>query len=152
MTMPVVAILEDDSRRCRAMRDCLQRLLPDAAVTFHESAPEMVTWFRDHQPEVSLISLDFDLPIRRTEDGGLMDYGTGAAVADYLATVPPTCPVIIHTSNAAGASRMLAVLRKSGWPTVRVYPVDDLAWISAAWADEIARLASHGLLDCVPKA
>ena len=146
MPTPVVAILEDDARRCAAMRGCLERLLPGVSVVFHESALDMVAWLGEHQMDVSLISLDFDLPIKRTEDGSLVDFGTGATVADFLATVPPTCPIIVHTSNATGASRMLTALRRAGWPTARVYPADDLAWISGAWADEVNRLASRGLL------
>jgi len=109
---------------------------------FFESALEMVAWLRTHQAEAVLISLDFDLPIERNEDGVLIDNGDGAIVTEYLATVPPTCPIIIHSSNADGAFKMDSTLRAAGWPTVRVYPADDLAWIGDSWIGEVRK---HGV-------
>jgi hypothetical protein len=138
---PVVAILEDNERRGAAMKACLAVALPGVSSIFFESALEMVAWLGTHQAEVILISLDFDLPIKRNEDGTLIDYGDGAIVADYLASVPPTCPIVIHSSNAVGAFRMDTTLRAAGWPTFRVYPADDLAWIDDSWIREIRKRA-----------
>jgi hypothetical protein len=144
---PIVAILEDNAGRCAIMEECLRHVLPAPTAVFFDSAHEMVDWLREHQAEVSLISLDFDLPITRTDEGDLIDYGTGSIVAEYLESVPPTCPVIVHSSNVLGATKMMEGLQRSGWPVVRVYPSDDTAWIDGPWSDEICNYAKRGLLD-----
>ena len=146
MPPPYIAILEDNTDRRTVMQSCLQELLPTHTPIFFDSAHDMVTWLRTHQPEVSLISLDFDLPITRTPDGHLVDYGTGNVVADHLAATPPTCPVIIHSSNATGAFQMAETLRRAGWPTARVHPADDTAWIPGPWLDEIRSYVSRGFI------
>jgi hypothetical protein len=134
---PVIAILEDNDRRCVAMRECLDVEWPHLKPFFFESAFEMVEWLHAQALTVVLISLDFDLPIRRTHEGDLIDYGSGAIVADYLAATRPTCPILIHSSNEVGASQMQTVLRAAGWSTTRVYPAGDLAWIGDAWASAL---------------
>jgi hypothetical protein len=100
----------------------------------------MIAWLRTHYDEVGLLSLDHDLPIRRTDDGQLEDLGTGQLVAEFLSTMSPTCPVIVHSSNADGARRIVQSLRSGGWRVVRVYPFDDTRWIHDVWSNEIRRL------------
>ena len=90
----VVAILEDDPARIAAMRACLDELLPGAAAAFFEDAMQMIAWLGRHLGDVVLISLDHDLPLR-ADRGRTVDCGTGRQVADYLASVPPICPVIV---------------------------------------------------------
>ena len=91
-----------------------------------------------------LVSLDHDLPLRQTRGGVVVDAGTGRMVADHLAGLPPTCPVIVHTSNENFAPGMTRVLRDAGWPHRRVYPCDEHRWVRTAWADEIRRLIRDG--------
>ena len=55
-------------------------------------------------------------------------------------TQPPTCPVIIHTSNATAGDGMYFALRRADWPTFRVYPEDHHGWIAGTWLDQIREL------------
>ncbi len=133
-----MAILEDNEDRIAGMRDCLARLTPNLKVIFFENAAEMIDWLGGCLGSVVLLSLDHDLPARN-RDGRSIDCGTGRQVVDYLATLPPTCPVIVHSSNEHCAAGMFFALLDSGWPCVRVYPCDDTAWIAGAWAQEVKR-------------
>jgi hypothetical protein len=139
-----VAILEDDPARVAAMRPHLAAALPNATPVFFEAAAAMIAWLDQHLGEVVLISLDHDLPIRRDADDSAIDCGTGREVADHLAALPPTCPVIVHSSNAPCAAGMVEVLTKAGWPTARVLPYDDLAWVEDDWAARIRQFVREG--------
>ena len=122
------------------MSAVLHDLLPAAHPVFFEDAPTMLAWLGKHLGEIDLISLDHDLPIRRDVENRVIDCGTGRQVADWLAAVPPTCPVIVHTSNEPCAAGMMAVLDEAGWPCRRVYPCDDLAWVGDVWAGAVREL------------
>ena len=139
----IVAILEDDAGRINEMRACLPAVLPGADVVFFENAQEMIDWLPGHLGEVVLISLDHDLPLRDGE-GRSVDCGTGREVADFLASLPPTCPVIIHSSNEFCAPGMVFALKDAGWPHSRVRPLDELDWVRRDWADRIARYVRDG--------
>jgi hypothetical protein len=139
----VVAILEDDPNRIAAMRICLAETLPGIEVIFFEDARKITDWLSEHLGEIVMISLDHDLPLR-DQEGNANDCGTGRQVADYLASFPPTCPVIVHSSNNNCAPGMFFALKDAGWPVSRVYPSDDTAWIAASWATEIRRLIDGG--------
>src|SRR5687767_6885449 len=104
---------------------------------------DMVTWLGEHIADVVLISLDHDLPVHAVRDGVAIDCGDGRIVADHLATLPPTCPVIVHSSNDTCAFGMVRVLRDAEWPLRRVYPHDDNAWVKPAWSDEVRALLSR---------
>ena len=143
-----VAILEDDAARIAKMRERLADLLPRHEHVFFDSAIEMIAWLRDHLADVALISLDHDLPLHATRDGAEIDCGNGRLVADYLATLPATCPLIVHSSNDHFAPGMVRVLRDAGWPLRRVYPHDGTAWVSKAWADELHTFIRNGYLNC----
>ena len=134
----VVAILEDNAARIVAMRACLADVLPDATLHFFDSAQQMVAWLSERLLEVDLLSLDHDLPLRR-EDGKSIDCGNGRQVVDYLASMPPTCPVIVHSSNDPCAAAMFYDLKHAGWPCSRVYPCDGEAWIAEAWMEQVRR-------------
>jgi hypothetical protein len=114
-----IAILEDDSARVRVMQECLELLLPDFQSAIFEAAPKMIAWLADHLADAALISLDHDLPVIRV-DG--IEGGSGRDVADYLAAIPPTCPVVVHSSNAPAAAGMIRVLSDAGWPVWQVNP------------------------------
>ena len=138
-----VAILEDDSLRIAAMRTCVAEVLPGIEAVFFENAAEMIAWLGERLGHVVLISLDHDLPLR-PRDGVVIDCGTGRQVADFLASMPPTCPVIVHSSNDLCAPGMFFALKDAGWPCRRVYPCGDLAWVAASWGKEIQRLLRGG--------
>lgn len=76
----------------------------------------------------------------RGEPATVIDCGTGRQVADWLAAVPPTCPVIVHSSNEPCAAGMVATLADAGWPCRRLYPYGDLIWIEEAWAEAVREL------------
>lgn len=141
----LVAILEDDSGRAAEMRTCLSEVLPSVESIFFADANEMIDWLRQHLRQVVLISLDHDLPLRDV-DGQPTDCGTGRQVADFLAALPPTCPVIVHSSNEHYAPGMLFALRDAGWPCCRVYPRDDLTWIRGAWIEQVGQYLRDGWL------
>jgi CheY-like chemotaxis protein len=137
-----IVILEDDATRIAAMTNVLQQLRPSDQLAFFEDAQAMIAWLAEHLGEVDLISLDHDLPIRRDAENRLIDCGTGRQVADYLAAMAPTCPVIVHSSNEPCAAGMMAVLQGAGWPCRRVYPQGDLEWIADAWAEAVRECLS----------
>lgn len=132
-----IVILEDDSARITAMTTVVRELLPTIRHIFFEDAIRMLAWLAEHLGEADLISLDHDLPIRRDEENQLIDCGTGRQVADYLAGLPPTCPVLVHSSNAPCAAGMEFVLREAGWPCRLVHPRDHLTWIGQEWAEAV---------------
>ncbi|HEX5244871.1 MAG TPA: cyclic-phosphate processing receiver domain-containing protein [Tepidisphaeraceae bacterium] len=141
-----VAILEDNTGRIEAMKACLSELLPGVQIVVHLDAKAMIDWLGQHLGDVILISLDHDLPIQ-TVDGKSVDCGTGRQVADYLASMPPTCPVIVHSSNDRCAAGMFFALKDAGWPCGRIYPSDDLAWIASAWADRVRQYLREGWIN-----
>jgi hypothetical protein len=98
--------------------------------------------------DVVLISLDHDLPVR-SRNGARIDCGNGRQVADYLASLPPTCPVIVHSSNDSCATGMFFALKDAGWPCRRVYPCEGYTWIGGAWAEEVRLYVRNGWIKCL---
>jgi hypothetical protein len=141
------AILEDNADRIAVMRPCLAEALPGLEAVFFANAAEMIAWLGQHLGQVLLISLDHDLPLRDVE-GQPIDCGTGRDVADYLASLPPTCPVIVHSSNDVCATGMFFAMKDADWPCSRVYPCDDTAWIGDAWAEQLRRYVRDGCITC----
>ena len=143
-----MAILEDDPARIAVMRRCLTSVLSSTKPVFFEHAQQMIVWLGSHLGDVVLISLDHDLPLR-SHNGAKTDCGTGREVADFLASLPPTCPVIVHSSNEPCAAGMYFALQRAGWPCRRVYPCDDQTWIATAWAEELRRYIRDGWIECL---
>lgn len=139
----IVAILEDHAGRIAEMRACLGEVLPGMEVAFFEDAGGMIEWLGQHLSSVVLISLDHDLPLRDRE-GQRIDCGTGRQVADYLAARPPSCPVIVHSSNEDCASGMFFCLKDAGWSVSRVRPWDEEAWVRAAWIERVRKYVQEG--------
>lgn len=138
-----VAILEDDPNRIVEMRRCLVEILPEAESVFFQDARQMIDWLGLHLGNVILISLDHDLPLR-DDDGRSIDCGTGRQVADYLAALPPTCPVIVHSSNQNCAPGMFFALKNGGWPVSQVFPHDEQKWIASAWSERVRQYVREG--------
>jgi hypothetical protein len=135
----VTAILDDEPERIAAMLPCLASCCPGHESIVFDNAPDMIVWLKVHCGEAILICLDHDLGPNRLIGGVMRDPGTGRDVADFLATKPPTCPVIIHTTNALAAPGMMRVLEESGWPASRISPYADLEWIGEIWIREVRR-------------
>lgn len=128
-----IVILEDDERRRLAMQDCLRDRFHQYEAVFFDDAKEMLTYLRVNLRCALIISLDHDLVSKSQQNGKSLDAGTGREVADYLATRPPTCPIIIHSTNSAAGDGMEFLLREANWQTHRVHPFGDLGWISSLW-------------------
>jgi hypothetical protein len=130
------------------MISALDETIPQAVYHFFDSAHAMVAWLEDsisspHGSAPALISLDHDLELLKTEDGSV-DPGDGRDVAQFLSTVKPFCPVIVHTSNSTAAISMTSTLQDAGWNVSRVYPENDLEWIKTAWIHSAFRQIKTG--------
>lgn len=134
-----IAILEDNLDRQAAMRACLADRFYMYDAKFFDEAAQMIEFLKLHLAQTILISLDHDLEMKPGNNGRYIDPGTGRDVADFLATMTPTCPVVIHTTNSSAAEGMKLVLQDSGWSLRRVIPFDDLNWISTDWFRTVRR-------------
>ena len=139
----IVAILEDSAGRIAEMHACLTEALPTFRTIFFENAFEMIAWLKGHLGEVALISLDHDLPLT-DRMGKLIECGDGRIVADFLASLPPTCPVIVHSSNGYCAPGMFFTLKEKGWPTARIVPYEDDKWVREAWRPLLVKWVAEG--------
>ncbi|MBA4063007.1 MAG: hypothetical protein C0501_04735 [Isosphaera sp.] len=125
MIDPLLLVLEDDAERLARFR----------AVAAPFGVP-LVVW-RDARRMVAeaggllhravLISLDHDL-----EPDGDTDPGDGLDVAKHLATLPPRCRVIVHTSNGVRGDAMVGELELARWECRRVLPLGD-DWVEVDW-------------------
>lgn len=143
MSPDTIVILEDNELRILAMQECLRKIL-STPVYVTDNAFRMIDWLREHLHETALISLDHDLPLR--SESHPVDHGDGRMVADYLAALPPTCPVIVHSSNDICATGMFCALHHADWPVSRVIPYDGESWIRVAWSEQIQKYRDLGWL------
>lgn len=134
-----IVILEDNKERRTLMSDCLKDRFYQFEHHFFASAAEMIEFLDQSLNNTLLIGLDHDLELRPGPHGKSIDLGTGRQVADYLARKPAVCPVVIHSSNSDAAVGMEIVLQEAHWTTSRVYPCDDLEWITTQWFPAIRR-------------
>ena len=104
---------------------------------FFDNAPDMIEWLSSHLAEVAPICLDHDLGPNRQRTGQVFDPGTGRDVVDFLIQHPPTCPIIVHTSNSYSAPGMMFAFEYAGWSAIRVVPYDDIDWIAQSWAKAV---------------
>jgi hypothetical protein len=141
-----VFLLEDNPQRLDRMFGVLRDLLPDRDIRVEDDCTKAIAWLRDNQALVDLISLDHDLDSVPRDEDPSVDHGCGRPVADFLATQPPTCPIIIHTSNAIAGDGMYHELRRAKWPVFRVYPHDHHDWVPVDWAKTIRDLQAASWL------
>lgn len=139
-TRHLIAILDDQAERSEAMRAALAMAAPGLDLVLFDNAPDMIRWLPLHLSELALISLDHDLGPDRKRDGRVFDPATGRIVATVLATLTPSCPVIIHSSNRDAALGMKFCLRDAGWTTEQVVPTPDLDWIGNEWTAKVREL------------
>lgn len=143
----VIFILEDNPARLVAMHRVLDLELPAHARHVEDDCSKAIAWLSAHLADVDLISLDHDLDsVPRPGEDRQVDHGCGRGVVDHLETQHPTCPVIVHTSNATAGDGMYFALHRAGWPTYRVYPSDHHRWIGREWADQIRELKAKSWL------
>jgi hypothetical protein len=128
-----IVILEDNPDRRDAMAARLQDRYPQYTRFFFHEPAKLIEHLSRALSQALVISLDHDLDLIPRSDGSLFDPGTGMMVVDWLATQPPVCPVIVHTTNLPAAKLMKRRLQSAGWQAQRITPYDDLAWINAEW-------------------
>ncbi len=132
MTAPVILMLEDDAERLERFHAVAVRLgvdlisWPDAHLMLGEIGGLL--------SGAALIALDHDL-----EPTGSSDPGDGLMVAKHLATLAPTCPAVIHTSNGVRGDAMEGEFELAGWTYHRVHPFGD-DWIEADWYRTVRRV------------
>jgi len=130
-----VLILEDDPRRVERFRAVLSELDAGLECVVWHDAHTMIKELPGHLADSVLISLDHDLDsIDHPDDA---EYpGDGRQVVRFLMTIPPTAPVLIHSSNDIAADEMEPNLAQCGWNVVRVEPFCK-DWIEVDWKREI---------------
>lgn len=133
----IIALLDDEPDRVRAMQPLLRNEFGRFQVVVFENAPDMVAWLAHHHSKIRLVCLDHDLGPNQQRDGVIFDPGTGRDVADWLASLSPCCPIIIHTTNYLAAPGMLSVLEEAGWNVARVSPYGDTEWIRQDWIEAV---------------
>jgi len=134
-----VVIVEDNADRQAVMRRLLADRFYNFDIRFFDNAPEATAFLGIHLQDTLVVALDNDLDMKPGPDGRAIDQGEGRHVAEFLATRPPVCPVVIHTTNTPAAEAMQEVLRGAGWKTRRVVPFDDMAWIESDWFPAVRR-------------
>jgi CheY-like chemotaxis protein len=134
-----ILILEDDTRRRRAMADCLSDRFWQYELVFFSNAADAKAYLQDHLDQVLLLSLDHDLELLPDGKGRFIDPGTGRDVVDFLMDTTPSFPVVLHSTNYAAVLGMRDVLDNVGWNAIVVAPYDDLAWIHEAWFPAVRR-------------
>jgi hypothetical protein len=133
-----VLILEDDDERATAFIQEISDINSQVEVMIWQSAHKMCQDLAVHLPSTVLISLDHDL---RTTDEHNEDPGSGMDVAKALSLLSPSCPVIVHTSNADASWSMINELTHSGWSVERAGPVGmGTEWVRTVWAPVARRM------------
>jgi ADP-ribosylglycohydrolase len=125
----VIAILEDNPERLQEFQSSVSQLGEGYEIRTWRDANRMMAECHEVLAETVLISLDHDL---NKENDQSPDPSDGAAAAEFLAMLPPFCPVILHTSNNEGFWSMHNEFRFGGWRTERVLPMSD-GWIGRSW-------------------
>jgi hypothetical protein len=134
-----IVILEDCIDRQTIMTACLADRFRHYPVRFFEAAAPMIAYLESKLKTTIVIALDHDLEFIQDANGSLTDPGTGRDVANFLADRPPTCPVVIHSTNSPAAVGIKMTLDEANWTTYRVVPFGDLEWISEIWIQAMRR-------------
>jgi CheY-like chemotaxis protein len=131
MTPPLILMLEDDAERLDRFHAVAAKL--GAELVSWADAFGMLAEIGPYLPSAALISLDHDL-----EPTGPADPGDGLQIAKHLASLPPRCPVVIHTSNGVRGDMMEGEFELARWTYHRVLPVGD-DWIEVDWFRVVKR-------------
>jgi hypothetical protein len=132
----LILILEDNAERIEKIRHSATQISSRPAVKIWHDAQTMIDELKTFLPEAMLVSLDHDL---NPQPGVERDSGTGLAVAEFMAKLPPTCPVILHSSNFERVWSMHNELTHAGWQVERVGPIGQ-DWIETSWLNKVRNL------------
>lgn len=131
-----ILILDDDEIRLERFTRIINEISPRSPVRCWRDANKMMGEAAAYLSGARLISLDHDLyPVGQA--GG--DPGDGLMVAKFLASRPPQCPVIVHSSNGDRATMMIGELEFAGWNVRRVAPLGS-DWVENYWAAVVRSL------------
>jgi len=136
MNRYILLMLEDDQDRIRRFKATLKAIDPAIGLMVWRNAWKMIREVEAFLPSARLISLDHDL---EPEVGDTNDPGDGIHVAKFLADRPPTCPVIIHSSNVRRSTWMAGEFELGGWPYRTVAPIGE-DWIEQYWRAVVSSL------------
>ena len=126
---PAIIVLEDDSRRSNEMRRVIALNPLSVDVQFFDNAHKLRVWLTANIASVRAASLDYDLDTTSVRESA--DAGSGSDIADFLATLPPQFPILIHSSNAMRAPAMHMTLVLAGWNDVSLSPYTDAeSWLA----------------------
>ena len=132
----MILMLEDDRERIDRFTATLYALAPSMALRVWRSARRMICEVEPFLSAARIISLDHDL---EPDEGEVEDPGDGIEVAKFLAARPPSCPVIIHSSNRSRSDWMIGEFELGRWKYARVAPIGD-DWIESHWRATVAKL------------
>lgn len=125
----MLLMLEDDADRLARFRSVIAQLEPAVDWRHWRTATSMIAELPALLPHARLIALDHDLePL----PGDTADPGTGYDVIQAITACPPTCPILIHTSNAIRATWMQGACELAGWEYHTIAPIGD-DWIEVDW-------------------
>jgi hypothetical protein len=132
-------MLEGNGERVERFAAALRHIDPALTLKLWRNAWTMIREVELVLPKARLICLDHDLD---RDEGNSEDPGTGWDVTKFLASTPPVCPVIIHTSNGDRGTWMEGEFELSGWKYHRIAPLGD-DWIEKDWRRLVLRLLSR---------
>jgi CheY-like chemotaxis protein len=134
--MDMLLMLEDNAERIERFTTMLRLVDPALEMRVWRNAWTMLREVEPLRPAARLLCLDHDLD---PEEGSSEDPGTGWEVTQRLASLPPACPVIIHTSNGERGTWMEGEFDLGGWKYSRISPLGD-DWIEQDWRRLVRRL------------
>lgn len=134
-----ILILDDDESRIACIVKQLPRIAPELHAVTWNNAHAMIREVGRYLDVARVISLDHDLYVAEDEAD---DPGDGLDVAKHLATLPPACPVVVHSSNSDRARMMVGEFELAGWRCERVAPLGS-DWIEHDWTIVVSELAEQ---------
>ncbi len=130
-----IFILEDNADRRETMRQWLDDRLSMYELVLTDDPDEFIQAVQMRLHDILAISLDHDLHERPDQSTTL----TGMLVVDFLTTLEPAFPVLLHTSNDRDGERMRSRLIESGWNVQWVVPFAGTKWIANEWYHTLKR-------------
>ena len=132
-TPNLILMLEDEFERLLRFEAVLSQLGDDVEWRHWRTAPDFIEGFKSADRTPALICLDHDL---FTDHPDEPDPGDGRDVTEFMATQPPSCHVIIHSSNSHAADSMLFALLDAQWDVEKIAPlgkrwIEDYWWLTA---------------------
>lgn len=132
-------VLEDNARRIEGFCQAASQSPLKPELRHWRNASQMIVAIPALLGAARLISLDHDL---YKYDNAEPDPGSGREVANFLATLPPACPVIVHSTNTDAAWGMYNQLTAAAWAVHLVHHLDEPDWIVGRWLPLAERLVS----------